>query len=332
MVRHFPFPFSRNAGLAIALFLWVSSAVADPFKVLVVMSYEQDNPWCAGIRQGIDAVLVPAAEVTYFYMNTKADFEGGAARAEQAAAIYQELRPDGVIAADDDAQAMFVVPYLKDKVATPVMFCGVNAEASAYGYPNRHISGVLERGHVAGTLSLVSQLVPKVRRVCFLVGDSPAGRALESQVAAERKTYPAGVAGFFKARTLQDLRAHAHAMGSCDALYVDSLEGIADDAGRRLINREVFAALGRLYKGPLLGANPYHVEEGALCAVVKTGQEQGSLAAEQLLQALRGTPVSRIPVTKNFRGRLMINVDTLDRLRIRPKPVVLQGAELVKTR
>ncbi|MBL8488646.1 MAG: hypothetical protein JNK22_16310, partial [Rhodocyclaceae bacterium] len=259
MVRHFPFPLSRNAGLAIALFLWVASAAADPFKVLVVMSYEQDNPWCAGIRRGIDAVLAPFADVTYFYMNTKADFQGGPARAEEAAALFRELRPDGVIAADDDAQAMFVVPHLKGKVATPVMFCGVNADAGAYGYPDNQISGVLERGHVAGTLSLVSQLVPNVRRVCFLVGDSPAGRALEAQVAAERNSYPATVAGFFKARTVQDLRAHARAMAGCDALYVDSLEGIADEAGRRLINREVFAVLEGLYKGPVLGANPYHV-------------------------------------------------------------------------
>lgn len=322
----------RLALLVLGLLAWSAAAAAGPFKVLVVMSYEQDNPWCAGIRQGIDSVLAPMAEISYFYLNTKADFQGGPARAEQAAAFYRELQPDGVIAADDDAQAMFVVPFLKDQVRTPVMFCGVNAEASAYGFPNQHISGVLERGHVAGTLALVQQLLPKVRKACFLVGDSPAGRGLEAQVAGEKADYPAQVGSFFKARTVADLKEFSRPMASCDALYIDSLEGIADETGRRLVNREVFDLVFGMYKGPVLGANPYHVEEGALCAVVKTGQEQGSLAAEQLLKALRGTPVSRIPVARNFRGRLMINIDTLDRMGIRPKPIVLQGAELVKTR
>ena len=322
----------RLLALALVLLAWSLPAAGGPFKVLVVMSYEQDNPWCEGIRQGIDSVLAPVAEISYFYLNTKADFQGGPARAEGAAALYRELQPDGVIAADDDAQSMFVVPFLKDKVRTPVMFCGVNAEAAAYGFPNSHISGVLERGHVAGTLALVQQLLPKVRKACFVVGDSPAGRALEAQVAGEKSDYPARVGGFFKARTVADLRQFSRPLASCDALYIDSLEGIADDAGRRLVNREVFDVLFGLYKGPILGANPYHVEEGALCAVVKTGQEQGSLAAQQLLKAMQGTPVSQVPVTRNFRGRLMINIDTLDRMGIRPKPIVLQGADLVKTR
>lgn len=32
-------------------------AAANPFNVLVVMSYEEDNPWVREIREGIDGVL-----------------------------------------------------------------------------------------------------------------------------------------------------------------------------------------------------------------------------------------------------------------------------------
>jgi hypothetical protein len=127
----------------------VSFAESGKKKVLVVMSYEEPsvNPWCKQIKQGIDSVLAKTFEITYFYMGTKKNLDGGPQKAEEAYALYRKLRPDGVITVDDNAQWMFVLPYLKDKVHTPVMFCGVNAEPEKYGYPASNVSGVLERGN-----------------------------------------------------------------------------------------------------------------------------------------------------------------------------------------
>jgi len=64
---------------------------------------------------------------------------------------------------------------------------------------------------------------------------------------------------------------------------------------------------------------------------VKTGQEQGATAAGMLLKAMGGTPVAQIPVTVNRNGKRMINVSVMKSLGIRPRPVVLRGAELVKS-
>jgi ABC-type uncharacterized transport system substrate-binding protein len=321
--------------LFVHLLLFATDSWADtrPFKILVVMSYEQENPWCHGIREGIDSVLSSLGEISYFYLDTKIDFEGGRRKAEEAYALYERLKPDGVIVADDDAQAMFVVPYLKGKEKTPVMFCGINEDPQVYGYPTEHISGVLERGHVRESLAFVQQLQPSVHTACFLVKESPAGRALFKQVESERESYPAEVAGLFAVKTLQDLEALGGQFEEkCQALYVDSLEGILGAKQEPLSNRGVFETLLKVFKGPVIGANMYHVEEGALCAVVKTGQEQGELAAEQLLKALRGTPVQQIPITVNYRGRRLINVDTMAAMGISLRPITLKGATLVKTK
>lgn len=110
--------------LAVILCSQVKVALAAEFKVLVVMSYEANNPWVIEIREGIDSVLAASSEITYFYMDTKVSPAAGPRKGEEAYALYQRLQPDGVIVADDDAQAMFVVPFLKDKVRTPVMFNG----------------------------------------------------------------------------------------------------------------------------------------------------------------------------------------------------------------
>ncbi len=117
----------------------------------------------------------------------------------------------------------------------------------------------------------------------------------------------------------------------CDAIYMDSLEGIIDANGKPLVNHEVQTTLAASFHGAILGANQYHVEDGALSAVVKTGHEQGETAAEMLLRALRGTPVAEIPVTRNYRGRRVINVSTMESLGIRPRPIVLRGATLVRS-
>jgi len=311
--------------------LLIGTSHAADFKVLVVMSYEEDNPWVKEIREGIDGVLANTSEIVYFYMNTKKDRAGGAKKAEEAMALYKSLQPNGVITADDDAQAMFVVPYLKDRVTTPVIFNGVNAEASAYGYPNAHISGVLERAHVRESLAFAKQLLPNIGNACILTNQVPAGQALRDQVEMEKTSYPAHFQSFFMVKTVDELQALGKTLNNkCDSLLVDSLEGIADQAGNSLNNLEVLRLLKRIYDRPILAGNRYQVEQGAWAAVVKTGQEQGELSAEMLLAAMRGKPVSEIPITKNIRGQRVINVTALEAHQLTLKPMVLRGATLVR--
>jgi ABC-type uncharacterized transport system substrate-binding protein len=307
------------------------AACAVEFKVLVVMSYEADNPWVDEIRTGVDAVLGPVSEIVYFHLNTKVDPDGGPQRAQAAYDLYQRLQPQGVIAADDDAQAMFVVPFLKDQVDTPVMFNGVNAAAANYGYPAANVSGVLERAHVRESLAFIKQLLPAVQRACFITNDVPAGLALRTQVAEEQATYPTKVVAFHLVKRAAEIAALGDTLrADCDTLFIDSLEGILDADARPMNNAQVVALLGRTYPGPILGGNRYQVEQGAWAAVVKSGREQGETAAEMLLQAMRGTPVAELPVTRNSRGQRVINVTAIEAHAIPLRPTVLRGAALVR--
>lgn len=319
------------ASLWMSLLLLGAPASAAEFKVLAVMSYEEDNPWVKEIREGIDSVLRPAAEIVYFHMNTKANRAGGPAKAEEAAALFKSLQPQGVITADDDAVAMFVLPYLKDKTSTPIVFNGVNAPAEQYGFPTAHITGVLERAHVRESLAFVKQLVPTAQSACFMTADVAPGKALRAQVESEKASYSLTVGDFHLVRGNAQIEALRAALNArCDVLFVDSLEGIVDQGGKTQTYREVIEILQRVYAKPILAGNRYQVEQGAWAAVVKTGQEQGELSAEMLLQALRGKPVGSIPVTQNSRGQRIVNVTALERRGILPPPTVLRGAALVR--
>ncbi len=302
------------------------------FKVLAVMSYEEDFPWDRNIKEGVDSVLGTQCEIRYFYMDTKTNLAGGESKAKEAYALFQEFQPDGVITSDDNAQSMLVVPYLKDKVKTPVMFCGVNAEPEKYGYPASNVSGILERYHIAESIALVQQLVPSVTTVGYIMKDDPTGNAGLAQIKKESDTYSAKFADFKMPKTLKEVISAAEELKNrCDALFILTLAGTPDDNGKLLTDKDIIPTVAKIFGKPMIGAAEFQVKYGVLSAVRNSGQEQGETAAEMLLKAMQGTPVSQIPITRNHQGKRMINVTAMKELGIKPRPIVLQGAELVKT-
>jgi ABC-type uncharacterized transport system substrate-binding protein len=312
-------------------FASVTEAAEIP-RVLVVMSYHEGMPWENEIRQGIDEVLQGGCEIRYVYLNTKNDFAGGPRKAEEALRIFKEFRPDGVLAADDDAQAMFVVPYLKDKVQTPVVFCGVNADAGRYGYPASNVTGILERAHFLESITFLQQLVPGARSVGFMTNDIPTGRGYAEQIRQESSSYPLKGYSIRLVKTLEEAVAVANAWkNQHDALFLIAMEGLTSYDGRPLAEKESFTVISRAFEKPVLGINEFNVREGLFCSVAKTGREQGNTAAAMLLQAMEGTPVSIIPLSRNLHGKRVLNVTVMKSLGIRPQPVVLVGTELVET-
>jgi ABC-type uncharacterized transport system substrate-binding protein len=315
----------------IYLFIHLPMVEAASYKILVVMSYEEENPWCIQIKEGIDSVFAGNSELIYYYMDTKKNLKGGIQKAKNAYELYKQFRPDGVIAADDNAQSMFVVPYLKDKVKVPVMFCAVNEEPGKYGYPASNVSGILERNFIGESIAFALQLVPAIRRVGFLAKDSPSGRGIQKQVEMEADSYLVKSAGFQLVKTIEETRAVvAEYNKTSDALYIDATNGILDSNGRPLNNEQVTKTIAQFYQNLLIGANNFHVKYGVLCAVVKSGNAQGRISAQMLLKAIEGTVIKQIPITRNKYGKRLLNVAVMKEMGIKPKRRVLVGTELVK--
>ena len=338
--RNFAMPgrLATATGFAAAFVLWCAvalattavSAAASEFKVLIVMSYDEQYAWEQEIREGLDEVLQGTCETRYVYLDTKRDLAGGEEKSKAAYRVFEEFGPDGVIAADDNAQSMFVVPYLKDKVDAPVVFCGVNAEAKAYGYPSKNVTGIVERLHIGKTIAFAQQLIPSIKTIALVLKDSPSGKAVYEQYRNEQNQYPARTIGFITPNTLEEaLEAVENLKDKTDAIFYETMEGIRDKTGRIYTDREVLPLLREKYGKPIVANNLYHVEYGAFCAVIKTGQEQGRKAAEMLLSAMRGTPVSQIPVVGNREGKRVINLNVMKSLGVLPASTALSGTKLV---
>jgi ABC-type uncharacterized transport system substrate-binding protein len=301
-------------------------------KVLVVMTYHEDFFWNQDIKEGIESVLADTCELKYVYLDILKNPDGVESKVQEAYALYQEWQPDGVITADDEPQLRFVVPYLKDKVETPVMFCGVNAEPEKYGFPASNVSGILQRPHVRETITFVRQLDPSVQTVGVISLDIEAGQALSQQIQQEKETYPVQV---FETKYVSKLD---EAIGvveelktQCDALFMGPLGNLLDADGNKLTDEDVYPALAQAFGKITFTIWAQIVPHGVLCAITDRGHEQGSVAAEMLLKAMQGTPVSELPITQNKRGKQILNVTVMKSLGITPKPHILKGVELVES-
>lgn len=314
-------------------FFWVSPALAeDRFKVLVVLSYEQDYLWDVEIREEIEKVLSPFADLNFFYMNTKVALENGVGKAAEAFALYQKMQPDGVIAVDDNAQSMFVVPYLKNRVSTPVMFCGVNAEPEAYGYPAKNVSGILERYHFEETISFNRQIAGKTDTFALMVNESPLADLIAKELKHEKAKLSAKMVAFLRPKTLsQAVNMAENIRNKVDLLMLLTLKGLVGNQGKPVSDSEAISTVVKAFNKPTTATAAFAVKNGVLSGVLATGQEQGEQAALMLLKVLRGTPIDQLPVTRNSRGKRMINVSTLQQLGITPPPMALRGAELVRS-
>lgn len=325
-----------KTGLLLVVFLVALSfspvfGLPKDCRILVVMSYEENFVWVKGIKEGIDSVLSSKCTTKYFYMNTRDNFAGGKAKAKEAYEIYKSFAPHGVLSVDDNAQSMFVVPYLKNKVKTPVMFCGVDANPAKYGFPAANVSGILQRIHILETLIFLKQLVPSVEKAGFIMKSGPTGQAWMEQVKRDTVNSPVEFTEYRTAKDMTEaLSMIKELRGKTDALFIGALQRIRDKNGNPLEDEVALPILSKAYGKPIFTNQSFRVKFGALCAVVDLPSEQGSTAAEMLLKALSGTPVSKIPITQTQYGRRVINITTMKALGIKPTRTTLVGAELVE--
>lgn len=306
-------------------------ATGERKRVLVVMSYHQGYEGEDEIARGLEAAL-PEVEFRYFYLNTKYDYAGGGRLAAEAFRIYQEYRPDAVVAVDDPAQEFLVVPYLRERVVTPVVFCGVNFEAGKYRYPAANVTGVVEKKHYRESLGFARIVVPGLRRVAVIYQDNPTNRQNLAQIEAEEAGYPLEIAGKYPESGLADLKGLlARLEKEVDGLLLLNLSGIVDANGTALDGSDVLTRVVEMCRLPTIGSSSWEIKAGTLCGVIKSNTEQGSIAASLLQRIWSGTPVSELPLTQNRNGRRLVNLTTLKKLNLTLSPEVVLGTELLTT-
>jgi len=293
-------------------------------KIYWIESYHEGYAWSDGVSRGIHKVLDgTGVQLRVMHMDTKrnpsvayAEFVG-----KQVKADLEAFKPDVVIASDDNAQKYVVVPFFKG-TDLPVVFCGVNWDASVYGYPTTNVTGMVE---VELPAQLIEQLKPyaKGSRVAYLTVDSE----------TERKVVQAYNDRFFNGQlqavwvtTYDELTAKfLELQQEADIVFLGNNAGIDrwDEAeARQFFVENTQVPTGAVYDW----LAPY-----VLITLAKQADEQGEWAAQTALRILDGTPPSDIPLVENQRGFLYVNLDIAGKLGIVFPPATLRNAIIVES-
>jgi hypothetical protein len=156
--------------MCMAMVFSVGSAFGKNYngkKVLYIDSYHVGYAWSDGVMRGVKTALEgTGVNLKMIAMDTKRnkgdEFKKEAAL--KAKAEIEAFKPDVVIAADDNASKFLIMPYFKD-ASLPFVFCGVNWDATGYGFPYSNTTGMVE---VTPVPQLIEQLKIGGRKpACF---------------------------------------------------------------------------------------------------------------------------------------------------------------------
>lgn len=335
---------NRPIGKPITFFIfllvtWVSmSSPVDASarkKVLWVDSYHQGYQWCDDIEMGMRRALgfKPLAngtlgaspsgvELKIFRMDTKRNpaeaFKKKAALS--AKALIERWRPDVVIASDDNASKYLIAPYYRN-TALPVVFCGVNGDASVYGFPASNVTGMVEVDPLAETIATLKPYAGG-HRIGFIGADTLSHRKKMPHHTGDLGIqYVDGkwVTGFAEWK-----QEYLKLQKTVDILIAYNPFGIK---GWDAQEAETFILENTRIPTGSIDINTMHL---TLVARVKIGEEQGDWAGRAVLRILAGTSPADIPITRNQYSRLYLNMRLAERLKIRFPMDLIENATLVE--
>ncbi len=291
-------------------------------KVVWVDSYHQGYEWSDGIQRGIQEVLGNTKiALTILHMDTKRNTSAAFAK-RSAAHIMQEIKqihPDAVIASDDNAQKYLVVPYLAQE-DIPVLFCGVNTDASMYGYPTVNITGMLEVEPIHALLKLL-RTYGKIERVGYLCSEMPTEHKKVAYY--QKNVFPGLLTAYFFKDFASFKQVFLQAQENSDALIIPDNTGIIDwdpAAAEEFIQENV-----RLPTGSFME----HMSRYVVFTIAQVPEEQGRYAAQTVLRIFQGEKMSNIPITINTKSTMMINVKMAEAAGIVVPVSMLKQAEKI---
>lgn len=291
-------------------------------KVVFVDSYHQGYAWSDGVESGIHEVLdETGVEIKIIRLDTKRnpDEAFGQAAGQKAKAEIEAFQPDVVIASDDNAQKYLVVPYIKG-TNLPVVFCGVNWDASGYGYPTSNVTGMIE-------VELPDQLVEllkgyaKGERIGYITIDTETERKI---VDTYNQRFFNGQMQPYWVTTQEEFKtAFLAAQQEVDILFM------GNNAGSDMWDKEEMKQFVSRNTTITTGSINDWMAPYALLTLAKSSKEQGEWAAQAALKILDGTSVSEIPVAENKKGEMIVNLDLADKLGIVFAPSLLKTAVIL---
>lgn len=303
-------------------------------KVLYVNSYDLDNIWAYGVIQGALKVFNITMDENHvlddshspihfrlFNMDTKNNKSEKAKKeaARKAKELIDSWQPDVVICVDDNASKYLIVPYFLNS-DLPFVFCGVNWDASGYGFPASNVTGMLEVFPVQEMLDILTPHV-EGRRIGFLSNDSLTERKNAKYI---RELFKLDMNARF-IENMDEMEATFKALQeeSDMVMIIDvvSIKGYDLDRMVEIYDTYTFK--------PTFSFSSRQEHMNHLLIGKRIPQEQGEWAAVASLEILDGKSPMDIPVTMNRKAAVRLNMRLAKKLGIKFPMEVIERAAFV---
>ncbi len=290
-------------------------------KILVVHSYHRELSGVIGKNGGLKNILDEVdIEYTTIYMDTKRnpDEEFAKEAALDAKETIEQYKPDVVITFDDNAFRHLIMPYYRDS-EIPVVFAGIDWDASIYGTPYTNTTGMVSVALVAETIDYLERYAGG-NRVGWLGYDTFTAR---KQTKAYKDILKLSISEhyvndfeewkskFLELQTEVDMVIHSG--------LLQGMEDWDNAEAKEFVLNNIRVPIGTVNK-PMMPHSVFGLAKGI--------GENGEWAAQTALRILDGTDPSDIPETTNKEATIMVNLDLAERLDIIFPPEILKNAEV----
>jgi len=314
--------FNRNKPIPSAAVSQARTPETVKHRVLFVNSYHEGYPWSDGIVDGTIAALKihrlkdgqldcsgSRVILRVCYMDTKR--HGTEEFKRKAGAKVQEIikswKPDLVMGSDDNFVADVVVPYCCDS-RIPVVFCGVNWDASEYKLPRRNVTGMLEVAYIP---KLMEALRPYAHgnRIGLLGARNETN---EKEARFYAKSAGVKIEQLALVDTFEQWKkAYVALQNQVDMLILLPPSFIQTPQEQSLARQFVWENT----KIPSGSVEEWIAPYSLICQA-KLGSEQGEWAAMAVLRILGGVSPADIPFGTNYRTQVILNMPLAKKLGI----------------
>lgn len=307
--------------LFIIIILFYNSLIFAQKKILLIDSYHKEYSWSKDILKGIKYVIDnQPIELKIYYLETKnpnykSYINNKVSEVLKLIALYE---PDLIIASDDNSSKYVISKYFKD-ADIPIVFCGINWDASIYGYPYKNTTGMIEVAPIKLLLNYLYNY-SKGTRIGFIYADSTTTRKdlinIEKKVKLKILNKAINNINQFEKEFIK-------MQSEVDIIIIgnlSTLKGLNYVKLRKIVENNI-----KIPTGTLLEFNT----DMALIGFTKLGFEQGEWSARTALKILDGMKPRHIDISENKRGRLYINTRIAEKLNITIPPAHLKSAHQI---
>lgn len=302
-------------------------------KVLYVDSYHKGYQWSDDITEGIletfkarlnnnDSIdnTDSIVELKIFRMDTKRNqsdiYIGNIAL--KAKELIEEWKPDIIIASNDNASKHLVVPYYKNS-NIPVVLCGINWNVEDYGYPFKNTTGIIEVSPIKQLIETLSKYT-QGNRVGSLTSDILSDRKWINNI---ENTLKIDINEKF-AKNYEEWKKHfIYLQNTNDIVIVaapPSLPGWEENDAIEFIESNTKVPTGAVedWMAPF-----------SLISFTQVPKEQGEWSANTALEILKGASPQNIPITKNKKVKIILNMKLAKLLNINFPVDLVQSSEII---